>query len=213
MRNSSPYHWVGAFGIIDEDKRSPAIIDELIQKGIYAIKAYSVESIYYHPELQRRAARKLCEATTGGNVEQALHDARTAALQAIKDSRDHLCNRIVGKTLRTIVESQLPTKSNIENGQDYNIPVEVQKALNEEHSFFDELIANGDLEALICRYPIRESSTIGRILEKLNFANREQYQAAVRNIIKDDEEALKLVRSFFSTLYEDIKSDTNGTPQ
>ncbi|MCL2791323.1 MAG: hypothetical protein FWD79_11915 [Desulfobulbus sp.] len=107
----------------------------------------------------------------------------------------------------------MPTKSNIENGQDYNIPVEVQKTLNEEHSFFDELIANEDLEALICRYPIRESSTIGRILKKLNFANREQYQAAVRNIIKDDEEALELVRSLFGTLYEDIKSDTDGTPQ
>jgi hypothetical protein len=105
LRGSEPYHWVKAFGVIDEDRREPANISELRQKGVYAIEAYSVESIYYHPELQRRAVNRLCD-TTAGNPVQALGDARSAALKAFEEAREHLCGKVAEKTLRADVEKK-----------------------------------------------------------------------------------------------------------
>ena len=51
LRVAENMHWVSAFGIIDNDQRSEEECRELLDQGIAAIKQYSVESIYYHPQV------------------------------------------------------------------------------------------------------------------------------------------------------------------
>jgi ABC-type lipoprotein export system ATPase subunit len=74
IRASSALHWIQAFGIVDNDRRGQTEIDSLRSGGIYALSVFSVESIYYHPELQRRLADR--HATVlGGNATSRLQDA------------------------------------------------------------------------------------------------------------------------------------------
>ena len=47
LRNSSSLHDVEAFGLIDGDNRSRKDVERLAQRDIFALNAYSVESIYY----------------------------------------------------------------------------------------------------------------------------------------------------------------------
>src|SRR5205823_3931565 len=58
IRDANELHWVKPFGIVDGDGRQQAELDELKTKGVYAVSAYSIESIYYHIDVQRRVAER-----------------------------------------------------------------------------------------------------------------------------------------------------------
>ena len=51
LRDSASFHWLHPFGIVDDDRRTEVDIERLRTKGVYAVKMYSIESIYYHPEI------------------------------------------------------------------------------------------------------------------------------------------------------------------
>lgn len=57
IRDAGNIHWLHAFGIVDNDRRTEADIDRLKGKGIYALSVFSVESIYYHPDVHSTALR------------------------------------------------------------------------------------------------------------------------------------------------------------
>lgn len=82
IRDATGLHWLEAFGIVDNDSRALEDLDRLKEKGVYAISAFSVESIYYHPEIQRRVAERHV-AVVGGNASERLSDAKLAVLEAI----------------------------------------------------------------------------------------------------------------------------------
>jgi len=46
IRDSGNLHWLNAFGIIDNDRRTETDINQLREKGVYALSVFSVESIY-----------------------------------------------------------------------------------------------------------------------------------------------------------------------
>jgi len=54
------------------------------------------------------------------------------------------------------------------------------------------------------RYPIRESSALDVIAKALNFANRAQYEMAVRNLLSRDIEAVKRVRTLLGSFPVDL---------
>jgi hypothetical protein len=58
IRDSANLHWVHALGIVDNDRRPEADINQLKEKGIYALAVISVESIYYHPHIQDLIAQR-----------------------------------------------------------------------------------------------------------------------------------------------------------
>jgi len=63
IRGSQDLHWLRAFGIVDNDGRAQDDIAELKVKGVYAVAAFSVESVYYEPEIQRRVAERHAAVT------------------------------------------------------------------------------------------------------------------------------------------------------
>ena len=47
LRGSQKIHHMEAFGLIDRDNRADKDIEKLAEKGIFALKVYSVEALYY----------------------------------------------------------------------------------------------------------------------------------------------------------------------
>jgi hypothetical protein len=199
IRAAENLHWLRVFGVVDSDGRSKEEIDRLRLDGIYAVPAYSVEALYYHPEIQRRVAQRH-SAVVGGNPTDRLSYAKDQALAAVNEHSVRLCEKVAEKTIRADVLKRIPGKNEIKDGKPIQVEIEVAAVVREERDRLDAMLAKNDLAAIITRYPIRETSALTRIAEQLGFKDREQYESAVLKLLIDDADALAFIRSLFNDL-------------
>lgn len=203
IRDAGDLHWLRAFGIIDNDGRTQADIDRLRAKGIYAISVFSVESIYYHPDVQRRVAERHA-AVTGEDAFTRLANAKDAAVAAITPHIQRLSERAVERALREEMFRHLPRRKEIAAASPINVSINVATFVTTERNRLQDVLATGNLLAIIAQYPVRETPALAEIASRLGFQNREQYEGAVRKLLMDDGEALMFVKSLFGTLEADI---------
>lgn len=203
IRSATELHWLRAFGIVDNDRRTPEDISRLNAKGVYAVSVYSVESIYYHPEIQRKIAIRHA-SVTGEDAEALVVGAKTAALAAVAPHVERLSERAVEKTLRDELDKNWPKRAEIAAGKPISIIIDVAAAVSAEVSAFNQAIADKNLEKIISRYPVRETPALTEIARKLGFQTRGQYESAVRRLLMDDVAALNFVRSQFGSLHADM---------
>ena len=82
IRTANSLHWLSAWGIIDNDSRTAASVEDLANKGVYALPFFSVESDYYHPEVIRRVVERH-SMITGEDADAYLALAQKAALNPL----------------------------------------------------------------------------------------------------------------------------------
>ncbi|OUE39645.1 hypothetical protein BZY95_16435 [Billgrantia desiderata SP1] len=203
IKGTTELHWVKPFGLVDNDSSEPERIAELQAKGVVPLNVYSVESIYYHPEVQKLAGEKLA-AVVGGDLTEKLDRANIGAIKAVHDNAKHLSARIAEKSARAQVFSLLPKKGEIEAGGKRTAEIDFGKCAEEEMARIEALINASDFVGILRRYPVRESAALDTIAKALNFVNRAQYEAAVRNLLVQDAEAVKLVRTLLGSLPSDL---------
>ena len=203
LRAAGDLHWLAAFGIVDNDRRTQGEIDQLELKGIYALSVYSIEAIYYHPEIQRRVAERYA-AVTGEDAPTRVANARRAALAVITPHVQRLSERAVEKILREKIAGYLPGRKEIAAGAPINVAVDVAAIVTEERKHLEGAIKAENLSGIVAKYPIRETAALAEISMKLGFQHREQYESAVRKLLLDDNEALVFVRSLFGALYKNL---------
>lgn len=203
IRDAEHLHWVHAFGIVDNDGRRNADVAALKERGVYALSVFAVESIYYHPEIQWRVAERHA-VVTGGPAATRLGNAKQAALEALSAHIERLSERVAEKKLREAIFEQLPRKADIAAGKPINISLDVASALAVEVGLLRDRVANGDLLAIIERYPVRETGALAQIARQLGFQDRTQYEGTVRKLLMDDASTLTFVKSLFGTLAADI---------
>lgn len=187
-------HWVKPFGVVDNDASEPQRIADLQAKRVYPLSVYSVESVYYHPDVQRLAGERLA-AVIGGDLTERLMKANHDAIEAVRSKAKHLSDRIAEKSARAQVFSLLPKKGEIAAGGNRTVEIDFAKCAKEESARIEALLKSSDFIGILQRYPIRESGALDAIAKALNFANRVQYEAAVRNLLVQDSEAVKSVLS------------------
>lgn len=203
IRDAADLHWIKAFGIIDNDRRSQDEIERLKTKGIYAVSLFSVESLYYHPEIQCKIAERQA-AVTGQDAATKISNAKAAALVAITPHIQRLCERTAEKAIREEFFRHLPRKNDIAAATQINISIDIAPIIAAERSQIKDALSAGDLTMIISKYPIRETPALTEIANKLGFQNRDHYQRAVRKLLMDDEASLIYLRTFFDTLAADI---------
>jgi ABC-type lipoprotein export system ATPase subunit len=205
IRDSDDFHWLHAFGIIDNDRRTEADINRLKGKGIYALSVFSVESIYYHPCIQCLVAQRHA-AVTGDDASTRLANAKTAAIDAIKPHIQRLSERTAEKAIREEIFRHLPTRAEIAAGAPKNIYIDVARLVTEERERLQDAVNAGNLAEIISQYPVHETPALDKIAKALGFQNREQYEGAVRKLLMDDNEAVTFVKSLFGTLESNIEA-------
>lgn len=203
IRTATNLHWLRAFGIVDNDRRTHDDIVRLKDKGVYAVSVYSVESLYYHPEIQCKVANRYA-LVTGENAAVRIDAAKDAAFAAISPHVQRLSERAVEKTLRDELDKHWPKQAEISAGKQISIMIDVATIVNEEVNAFNQAIAERNLEKIISRYPVRETPLLTEIARKLGFQTRDQYENAVRKLLMDDDAALAFVKSQFGTLAADL---------
>jgi len=173
IRNTETIHRLEAWGIIDNDGRTPDEIQTLNDRGINTLECFSVESIYYHPQIIEIIAKNHCD-NIGGDPDQIIQEAKTAAFEAIPKQIDRLCAKVVEKSVRENLLNQLPSLKDIKNGKPVNINLDVASMHNNECEKLNKALAEKDLNTIISRYPIRETNALNEIVDKLKF--RDSYQ-------------------------------------
>ena len=203
IRDADGLHWVHASGIVDNDRRTAEEISSLRAKGVYPIDVYSVESIYYHPEIQRRVSQRQA-LVTGAEPNALLASANTDAIEAIRPHLQRMSERAVERSLREEVFRNLPRREDITAGQPINIVIDVGAVVASERTRLEGYLASDDLLSILIRYPVRETPALPIIANRLGFQNRAQYEAAVRKLLMDDAQALEFVKTLFGSLPTDI---------
>ena len=207
IRASSALHRVKAYGLVDSDGRNTAEdVSELREEGIYPIEVYSVESIYFDQRIQEEVAKRRTNLA-GDNVSSRLEPASAAAINAIRNSADHLARLAAGRKLREAMLKHLPNPKTSPLDQPIQIDMDAPGILQQERQALDELIDANDLGAIIRQYPIRRTSALDHISKYLGLDDEKEYARAVLQLLKDDEDMLKHVRELIGPLPSDILSD------
>lgn len=203
IKGTAELHWVKPFGVVDNDSSGPGRITDLQNKGVIPLNVYSVESIYYHPEVQKMAGEKL-SAVLGGDLTEMLEKAKKDAIKAIRDNATHLSVRIAEKSARAQVFSLLPKKGEVAAGGKRTAEIDFAKFARDEAERIEALVNASDFVGALQRYPIRESPALDAIAKALNFANRTQYEAAVLKLLVRDPEAVNRVRTLLGPFPADL---------
>lgn len=203
IRGAANSHWVQAFGIVDGDGRSPADLAALQQGGIYAVKAYSIESVYYHPEIQKRIAAIQVNAQ-GGDANTLIAAATSATIAVVQQHIDRLASRIVERDVREQIVKLIPSHQGLVINSVVSLNLDASPLLAAEKARLTAACANSDVETIVCRYPIREAGAPSEIAKALKFQRRSDYEGAVRQLLLTDAGALTFVRGLFGTMYADV---------
>lgn len=206
INGTNNFHRTQAYGLIDNDKRAQDKIDKLALDKIYALKAYSVESIYYNQYILEILAKKQADVL-GFDAQDKLKTAKLKFFNSINSSKEDLCIRSIEKNLQNEVDSRNIKRKDIKTTDLLSIEINVKEKLNQEISILDEKIAAADYQYIIDNYPVRSSTALDACTKEIGFQGKEQYEAAVIKLLKDSAEARQIVQQMLSPLYEAVTQD------
>ena len=189
LRGSYEHHHVEAIGLIDKDDRTEDQVSDLAQDSVLAVDVYSVESLYYCADAIEAVACRQAESL-GRDPQAMLHTATQNALKAIRADED-LPERMAARRSERLVYNRfatlLPDWREIKAaGDQLTISEPIKNPYQDELNRFNGLVESGDLEGLIVRYPLRESSVFERIVTTLGCRNQADYERMVVARVRDD---------------------------
>lgn len=203
LRGAGDVHWVSAWGIVDNDQRDAEDVARLKEAGVWALSHYSVESLYYHPNIISRIAER--QATlVGVNAEELFEGAISTAVTAAAANREHLVTSAVLRSTRTEFARKMPSRTDVQNSAAVNVEVDVAALRAAEQDRFDTLVSKSDWDGLLTRYPLRECAAFDRVVDELRIKDRATYQAAVLKLVQDDQAVVDELRALLGDLYQTV---------
>ncbi len=188
LRAIESLHHARAFGIVDNDSLSSEHIQRLKAEGVYALPIASIESLYYSAECLSAVAEQQA-ATLGADAMTMLSTATASALSSLSrnDSMRHLASRVAELKLRDQVLNAIPDCQAIAGQQQGSVSISVASPYQSELARLQNLAAAGDLEAIIAKYPVRESQVLTALAGGLRFRDRADYERSVLARLSSDQ--------------------------
>ena len=188
LRATEDRHHVEAYGIVDRDDLDDAAVDKLAEAGIFALAVRSVESLYYCSDAMQAVARHQADSM-GLDAANLAGSAKRDALAALAPEEviQRMAARRCERRMRDTILSQLPDWKTIRSATGPTIDLHVPSAFADEVTQFRRLLAGEDFDALVARYPLRETGAFGAITKALKCASIRDYeQMVVVRAAKDD---------------------------
>ena len=209
MRNSSGLHDVEAFGLVDGDNRNSTDVSRLTEKGIYSLNVYSVESICYCSDAMNAVAQRQAESL-GRLADQMVENAKSKALDELGkgDLAERMAARRCERKVQEELQSQMPDWKSIASNPNHTINLTTGNWHQKELSYFQQLLADKDLEKIIARYPVRESGILGSMVETFEL-NRKNYQDTLIARVRTDADLAEKLRQLIQPLADALTEVTN----
>ena len=198
-RAAEEFHWLRAFGIVDGDGFGAPQIAAKRERGVYATPYYSVEAIYFHPQIIGKIAVRQA-SVSGGDSSQLAKDAIASGVSAIRGHTGRLSEKAVKKALRKAIWAQLPDDEELLTAGEIKIVTNAAAVREARIQELDGTVSDGNWEAILIAWPVRESDALQRISQTLGFRKRHDYEKAVRHLLSGDPATLRFVRDFFGDL-------------
>ena len=200
LRGAQDLHWVNAVGLIDRDDRDAAQVGHLLQNGVVTLAASSIEAIYYGTIAREMVAARQAE-TLGRPKAELIGTASQTALSELcrEDTKTHLVARRCERLVRNQVLEQLPSADKLKDDGD-EIVIRLPSPVADEIAEYQRLLAAGDQDGILGRYPARESGALNAIATSLRFANRKDYEEAFLTCVTKDDTAKEKLRQYLDPL-------------
>ena len=189
IRSTQSLNHIEAFGLIDRDDRTEEIILKLADNNIYVLDAYSVESLYYCPEAIKAVARLQAE-TLETDAEVMIASATDRALKILGQPAiaERMARKLCVRKITNTLHSQVQDWDSVGTNEDLKIEIPSAQIYQCELKCYQEYTEQGNLDEIVARYPIRESSALKEIAKGLRFRNREDYEKAFLTTIRKDDD-------------------------
>lgn len=199
-----------AWGIVDSDRRGAEKVEQLRQSGIFVLNQFSVEALYYNPWIICRVADRMA-AITGRDASVLSKTAIAGAITEAAKQRNHFIIDAAERLTRRTIFDSLPNRNEVRSNSSLKIEVDLSALKAAEEADFDGFIAAGDLDAILRRYPVRESGALNSIAKGVGLANRGDYEDVVRTMVQKDAEVMAHLLGFFSNLVAELSPSTTTT--
>ena len=209
LRGSNIHHHVEAFGLIDRDDRSESEIQNLANKGVFALEVCSVEALYYCSDAIEAVSHRQSESL-GSKADEMFESAIQKALDALKHEciAKKMAARRCKRRQRDLVLSQLPNeKELIETEGTSKVSVCIGSPYPDELKYFNQFVSEKKWDTLIARYPLRESNVFDVIAKALRFQNQGDYERAVVTLIGKDKNLSSKLKTRMRALFSALETD------
>lgn len=204
IRESHGNHWISAFGVIDRDDRSDEECNSLKLDGIIPLNQYSIESIYYHPKVIKKLLERIA-AINPINPETTFKEIQDSVIFAIKKHTERMAARLTQRKAKIAISKLAPDWRDIQSQKDiYFSPSQMYQ---EELQTINKMMQAENIEALISRYPIRETQALEAIAKGALFQSTEKYEQAVRKMLVDSSDARAVLREILAPITDRICND------
>ena len=212
LRATGDRHHVEAYGVVDRDDRDDAAVEKLAMEGIFALAVRSVESLYYCSDAMQAVARHQADSM-GLAAENLAASAKRDALSALAPEEviQRMAARRCERRMRDIALGQLPDWKAIQSATDPTIDLHLPSAYPDEVAQFRQLLADKDFDALVARYPLRETGAFGAVAKALKCASTRDYEQMVVVRTAKDEALATALTSRLQPLAEAITPTTAGS--
>ena len=212
LRGSVDLHHAEAFGLIDKDDRKGDQIEKLAESGIFALKVYSAESLYYCSDAIAAVARE--QASLRGEDETVLiKAAKQEAIEAINEHAERMVARRCERRTRELLLSKMPDWKSIKANPTQQICVFADSPYQEELNCFEKLVKDGDLDQLVARYPVRESGAFKTIARSLKCVSKTDYEQMVITQIRQDDTLAEKLKRRIGPLSEALEQVGSPAPE
>ena len=197
LRGSQKIHHMEAFGLIDRDNRADKDIEKLAEKGIFALKVYSVEALYYCSDAIDAVAHRQA-GSLGRDANELIESTKQQVIEELKNQQlaERMAARRCERQIQELALSNIPNWKSIRANaaQPICVPIDPQVYL-EELDYFNELVKEAEIDQLIARYPLRDSRVFEIIARTLECQKQENYQRMVLVQIENDKELASKLKS------------------
>ena len=210
LRGSQDIHHVQAFGLIDRDNRTNENVNELAEKGIFALEVYSVEALYYCSDAIAAVAHRQADSL-GVDANELIKAARQKAFEVLRN-RD-LAERMTAwrceRQVRELFLSKIPNWQSIRSNPTQPICVSIDSLYFEELNRFNKLVEEEKLDQLVARYPLDDSPAFQEIARALRCRDRNDYQRMVITLIRMNNQLAQALKSRIRPLSETLDQIEN----
>lgn len=203
-RAGEDFHWLRAFGIADGDGYAADQIEAKRQRGVFALPYYSVEAIYFHPEIIGKIAARQADVLGPGAATTA-QAAIERGVAGVAAHTERLSKNVAKKAARKLIMEQIPNDNNLLDGEEVkvtNIGPDIHATRKAE---LDAAVFAKDWKTILTRCSVRECEARENIIVALGFRKITDYEKAVRHLLTVDNEALTFVRGLFGRLSTELE--------
>ena len=187
MRDSQYLHHVEAYGLIDSDGRSEDAVNALVERGVFALDVYSVESLYYCSDALDAVAARQAQSL-GRDLDGMKESALQAAFAALTESG--LTERMAARRCEHLVRDQItslaPDWKTIRDQALSDFQISLKSPFHDELARFTELLNAKAFDQLVARYPLRDSRVFEAVAHALEFSKRELYEQTLIARVQSD---------------------------